>query len=62
MSVPRFSFSLLCLVSAGLGAVSAQSLPEPRAVRCFALVVEGPSSEANELYLKNMGIKPEAMS
>jgi len=61
MSVPRFSFSLLCLAFAGLGAVSAQSLPEPRAVRCFALVVEGPSSEANELYLKNMGIKPEAM-
>jgi hypothetical protein len=61
MSVPKFLFPLLCLVFAGVGAGSAQSLPEPRAVRCFALVVEDSSSEANELYLKNMGLKPEAM-
>ena len=61
MSVSRVVFSLLCLALAELGAGSAQALPEPRAVHCFALVAEGASSEANELYLKNMGIKPEAM-
>jgi hypothetical protein len=61
MSVSRVVLSLLCLSLLGLGGGSAQALPEPRAVRCYALVAEGSSSEASELYLKNMGVKPEAM-
>lgn len=55
----------LCVFSAVLLSAHApvwgQALSEPRTVNCFALVAEGASSEGTELYLKNMGIEPEAV-